>query len=230
MPKILQKILSFCARGASAFGGKFQISKLTTPAGIERFLAFHAQKDDILSRILKPTIFKKDLAINFFGNFFRNNLQSEICNLQFEKCFMDADRRSWLVDESLLRTDKMTMANGLEERVPILDYRLVELANRIPTKWKLNIFSRNRGKKIWIEAMKEYLPQFILSEKKRGWFSPVSKWLRTDLKDFARQTLSELPEEIFNREECLKILDNHISKKEYNLNIIWGVSCMANMA
>lgn len=203
-------------------GKLIRISKLSIPAGVLRFLSFHAQKDEILSRVLNPNIFKKDTARNFFDKFFEEDFCARGASVSDgEKHFMDADRRSWLVDESLLRADKMTMANGLEQRVPILDYRLVELANKIPTKWKLG--GKERGKEIWIEAMKEYLPEFILKEKKRGWFSPMSKWLRGDLKDFARQTLNELPEDIFNRAECLNILENHINSSEYNLNIIWAL-------
>jgi asparagine synthase (glutamine-hydrolysing) len=218
LPLFLRRLIEI---GIKISNFKFQISKLNMPPTAERFLAFHEQKSEILARVLRPEVFKKDASRNFFGKFFKENLKSEIVNRQFEKCFMDADRRSWLVDESLLRTDKMTMAQGLEERVPILDYRLVELANKIPTKWKLN--GKERGKKIWIEAMKEYLPEFILNEKKRGWFSPMAKWLRGDLKDFAYATLNELPENIFNRAECLKILENHINASEYNLNVIWAL-------
>jgi len=55
----------------------------------------------------------------------------------FEKYFMLVDLQAWLTNESLMRTDKMTMAFGLEERVPLLDHRLVELAVKIPSKYKL---------------------------------------------------------------------------------------------
>jgi asparagine synthase (glutamine-hydrolysing) len=218
LPKTIQRIFNFKFSILNKILN-FKFSKLSILAGVERFLAFHEQKDEILSRVLKADVFKKEAAEEFFKDFVKTGKD-------FEKHFMDADRRSWLVDESLLRTDKMTMANGLEERVPILDYRLVELANKIPTKWKLG--GKERGKVIWIEAMKEYLPEFILSEKKRGWFSPMAKWLRTDLKDFVFATLNELPEDIFNRGECLKILEDHINMREfnskkYNLNIIWAL-------
>ena len=54
-----------------------------------------------------------------------------------ENYFMLVDLKTWLVDESLMRTDKMTMALGLEQRVPILDHQLAELAMKIPSKYKI---------------------------------------------------------------------------------------------
>ncbi len=73
--------------------------------------------------------------------------------------------------------------------------------------------------------MKQYLPEYILKEPKRGWFSPVAKWLRTDLKDFAYDVLSEdycpATNDYFNFPEIKTILDDHISKKKYNLLCIW---------
>ncbi len=138
---------------------------------------------------------------------------------------MYLDLLTWLPDESLIRSDKMTMAFGLEERVPILDHRLVEFAFRIPTKYKV------RGKKdnkwIFREAMKEYLPSHLLGKEKRGWFSPAAKWLRKGLKDFAYEVLSpnynHQTQEYFNFPEIKKILDDHISGKRYNLDMIWSL-------
>ena len=75
--------------------------------------------------------------------------------------------------------------------------------------------------------MKEYLPPHLLNKEKRGWFSPAAKWLRKGLKDYACEVLSPdyAPEtqEYFNFQEVRKILDDHISRKEYNLDIIWSL-------
>jgi len=150
-------------------------------------------------------------------------------NLDFEKTFMNIDRQSWLVDESLSRTDKMTMAFGLEERVPILDYRLVELANKILTAWKFKIWNQTpsnfQGKIIWREAIRDYLPEHILNEKKRGWFTPMAKWLRADLRDYASEILSpsNLNSEYFNTVGVQKVWQDHLSGARYNLNVIWAI-------
>ena len=138
---------------------------------------------------------------------------------------MYLDFSTWLPDESLTRSDKMTMAFGLEERVPILDHRLVEFAFRIPTKYKVR--GKKNNKWIFQEAMKEYLPPHLLKKGKKGWITPAAKWLRTGLKDFAYEVLSANycsgTQEYFDFGQVKKILDEHISKKEYNLGIIWSL-------
>ncbi len=115
--------------------------KLNIPAGSERYLMFMSQKDNILKEILNPDYFNKDITKNFYQEkYFRSFNKKD-----FEKHFMLTDIDTWLVNDSLARTDKMTMAFGLEERVPILDHRLVELSAKIPTHFKL----RGEGKYIF---------------------------------------------------------------------------------
>ncbi len=192
-------------------------SKLSLPAGIERYLLFMSQKDDILGEVLNTDYWQKDLTKNFYQEKYFQSYPKD----DFEKYFMLVDLSTWLVDESLMRTDKMTMAFGLEERVPILDYRLAELSAKIPTKYKVG----KEGKYIFRKAMGDYLPDYVLSAQKRGWFSPTAKWLRTDLKDFAYDVLSENycqeTKDYFNFKNIRKILDNHINKEKYNLTCLW---------
>ncbi len=191
--------------------------KLNTLPGAERYLLFMSQKDNILEEILNQDYFKKDLTRNFYQEKYFQGCPKK----DFEKYFMLTDINTWMVDKSLMRTDKMTMAFGLEERVPILDHHLIELSARIPSKYKI----KGEGKAIFKKAMEEYLPDYVLGAPKRGWFSPVAKWLRTDLKDFAYDVLSEdyspKTNQYFNFPEIRKILDDHISKKRYNLNCLW---------
>ncbi|MAF42774.1 MAG: asparagine synthase (glutamine-hydrolyzing) [Parcubacteria group bacterium] len=201
------------------FSKKDLASKLNTPSGVSRYLLFMGEKSRILSQVLK-----KDFLEELTGDFLRK-LYPEDKFKDKTKYLMYLDLLTWLPDESLIRSDKMTMAFGLEERVPILDHRLVEFAFRIPTKYKV------RGKKdnkwIFREAMKEYLPSHLLGKEKRGWFSPAAKWLRKGLKDFAYEVLSpnynHQTQEYFNFPEIKKILDDHISGKRYNLDMIWSL-------
>lgn len=201
-------------------------SKLNLPVNEQRIAAFLCQKPGLLAKVISGQVLNQGAAIEYLQQKYFN-----LCNpvRDFEKQFMNLDRQSWLVDESLMRTDKMTMAFGLEERVPILDYRLVELANRLPTRWKISLL-RNRpknfqGKLIWREAIKNYLPPHILNQKKRGWFTPMAKWLRGGLRQPVEEILFDHSAEdsFFNLTELEKVWQNHLSGKEYNLNIIWAV-------
>lgn len=177
------------------------------------------QKSKILSRVFKQET-REDLTEEFLKEQYPENKFKD-----HEKYLMYLDLLTWLPDESLIRSDKMTMAFGLEERVPILDHRLIEFAFKIPTKYKIR--GKKNSKWIFREAMKKYLPLHILNKEKRGWFSPGAKWLRMGLKDLAYEVLSSgycsETQQYFNFQEIKKILDDHISGKEYNLDIIWSV-------
>lgn len=197
-----------------AFGKKDLSKKLNMPKGVGRYLLFMSEHDEILRRVSGQNAFVSDIENYFPKNTFKD----------FGKYLMYLDLTTWLAEESLMRSDKMTMAHGLEERVPILDHRLVEFAFRIPTKWKVR--DRNRSKWIFRLAMRRYLPPSVLREDKRGWFPPASMWLRGAMKDFAYEVLSPRytdTKEFLNFPAIYAILARHVSGCEYNMPIIWSL-------
>ena len=193
--------------------------KMNLLPNAKRYLSFMAQKENDVGQILKKEINDVGITEKFYQeNFFAEKMPD------FEKQFMWADARSWLPDESLIRSDKMSMAFGLEQRVPILDHRLVELALKIPTKWKIE---GKNTKAILKVAMKDYIPEYIINQPKRGWTSPASAWLRNELKQIAYETLSPNynPEmkRIFNFDKIKIMLDEHIEGRVYNMNLLWAI-------
>jgi asparagine synthase (glutamine-hydrolysing) len=204
--------------------------KLETEPGVERYMSFFAQKENVISSFLKSQNNEGVLP-----EFLSNRYFKEVAAKDFTRQFMQTDIKSWIPDESLMRSDKMSMASGLEQRVPFLDHRLVELADRIPVKYKLgskgllfgSVGKHYEGKQILREAMAEYLPDFVLNQPKWGWFSPASKWLRGLFKPFMQEVLSKFynsgTSELFDFNALQKILENHNSKKAYALNTLWSV-------
>lgn len=209
LPFVLEKVLRKEGLG----------EKLRVPAGVSRYLLFMGQKLNLLSEVLTQEVRQGDTECFLREHYPENKFKDKT------KYLMSLDLFCWLSDESLLRSDKMTMAWGLEQRVPILDERLVEFAFRIPTKYKIR--GRKSWKRIFKEAMKDYLPDYLLRQPKMGWFSPASKWLRSDLKDLAFEVLSPdyvyETKELFNFPQIKKILEDHISGRKYNLDIIWSL-------
>ncbi|MGE4323014.1 MAG: XrtA/PEP-CTERM system amidotransferase [Sphingobium sp.] len=86
-----------------------------------------------------------------------------------------ADIRHWLPGDILTKTDRMSMAVGLEAREPLLDHRLVEFAARLPVSLRIR---GNSGKYLLKKAMEPYLPQDILYRPKMGFVTPISAWFR----------------------------------------------------
>lgn len=135
------------------------------------------------------------------------------------------ETKIWLPDDPLLKADKMLMANSMEGRVPILDYRLVEVAFSIP--WQLR--AKNGVEKyILRKAFSDILPQDIFARKKRAFEIPIKKWLREELKPLVNETLSKKEIEVanfFKWIEVEKILNAYYSGKRDFAYEIWALLC-----
>jgi asparagine synthase (glutamine-hydrolysing) len=97
-----------------------------------------------------------------------------------------ADTKVWLPEDLLLKADKMTMATGVELRVPFLDHKLVEYLSVLPDDVKIR---GDQGKWILRQAMGTVLPPSILHRTKKGFPMPAQAWFRLELRDFVRDTL-----------------------------------------
>lgn len=93
-----------------------------------------------------------------------------------------ADLKIWLPGDILTKSDRMSMAVGLEAREPLLDHRLVEFAARLPVGQRIH---GNSGKYLMKRAMEAYLPHDILYRDKMGFVTPISDWFRGPLADEA---------------------------------------------
>lgn len=211
------------AAALSGMGGKWgRLARLVAqPMGVDRHLSFLLQKEETIARIRRG---------------YNSQVSNEALRETFDPLFampwndgvnqsMAADLPTWLADESLMRSDKMTMAHGLEERVPLLDLEMITLSTRIPSRWKIG--SKTQGKRILIDAWKDALPPHILAQEKRAFMSPAAKWIRGDLHEmvcasFARGSRSSLGEFI-DFDAAKALLDGHVEKKQYQLHLVWAL-------
>ena len=98
------------------------------------------------------------------------------------------DCRHFLPDHNLNYFDKMSMAAGVEVRVPLLDPDLVSLAARLPTVHK---YHGGAGKRAFKAAMAPLLPREVLHRPKSGFGTPVRHWLHNELRPLVDDTLSD---------------------------------------
>ena len=140
---------------------------------------------------------------------------------------INAEINSWLVDDYLMRADKMSMSHGIENRVPFLDERLIELSKNLKSSWKYPLKNKLRGKQILIDSMKSSIPDFLLNNAKKGWVSPISKWLREDLQEMAHEIINENyvsgTDEFINFKEVKNILREHLDGRGYGVQSLWSV-------
>jgi asparagine synthase (glutamine-hydrolysing) len=163
LPTVLKKYLN-------RYG---KISELNVEPGAEMAIKFFYQKNSPHDLILK----EESGSLQYIKKYFNDNLSDRKYFRTFTEQYMNLDSKTWLVYESHLRGDKMTMAHGLEARLPFTDKVLIEMASKIKLKYKVGLFD---SKIILKEAFKKELPDFLLKEKKRGWLSPGKKWFRSD--------------------------------------------------
>jgi asparagine synthase (glutamine-hydrolysing) len=97
------------------------------------------------------------------------------------------DQRFFLTDHNLNYTDKMSMAEGVEARVPFLDLDLVKFSSRIPVHFKQR---GSQGKWVLKKAMESYLPKKIIYRPKSGFGVPLRRWMRFELRDLLMDVLS----------------------------------------
>ena len=132
-----------------------------------------------------------------------------------------ADLMIWLPGDILTKTDRMSMAVGLEAREPLLDYRLIEFAASLPASMRVK---RGTGKAIMKHAMERYLPHDILYRPKMGFVTPVSQWFRGALVEQARgfATSSTLARSgWFDMAEIERIVAAHQSGRRAHGRLIW---------
>jgi asparagine synthase (glutamine-hydrolysing) len=93
---------------------------------------------------------------------------------------------TYLLDDLLVKADRMSMAHGLEVRSPFLDKDLLELALRLPPSTKARGLSLKRVLKA---AVADLLPEELLHRRKQGFGVPLDRWFREDLGDYVRATV-----------------------------------------
>lgn len=133
------------------------------------------------------------------------------------------DFQMQLPDEFLHMTDRFSMHFSLEARTPFLDKEFVELVYSIPAKVRT---SKKNLKRLFIDAMEDYLPGDIINAPKKGFVLPYHRWLTGDLKDLVYDYTSKsfLKEQgIFTGDIQKVLIKPFYSGRSYLYPLIWTV-------
>lgn len=142
--------------------------------------------------------------------------------------------------------DKLSMAHGLETRVPFMDNDLVDFAMQCPVNLKLNNLAEvlrinenepsdkksdyfrktNDGKQILRDMMGRYIPLEVTKAEKQGFSSPDASWFKGESIEFVRRTLFNKNAriyEVLDRQAVTSLVDQHLSGVENRRLLIWSL-------
>lgn len=130
--------------------------------------------------------------------------------------FMEVDRHLWLVDESLKLADAVTMASGLECRVPFLDPRVIAWSHATPTHWHVGM---KRTKALLKDTYRTILPEHLFTLEKASFYPPLAKWIRRECAPLVEEALAgKRINEFFDTGKLRTMFAEHKAKTRYNLH------------
>ena len=136
------------------------------------------------------------------------------------------DIKTYMVDDILVKVDRMSMATSLEARVPFLDHRVVEFAATIPSQLKLAGLSHQKTKYILKKSMERLLPHNILYRGKEGFSIPIKNWLKTDLNPMMMDVLSTdtlKRQGFFEPKQVQRLIQEHMTNRENHSHRLWAL-------
>ena len=204
-------------------------------------------KSDELAVFLSPVYDEiKDYSVEaVFRNVFDNVQKRDLSPQQSVNYSLYLEAKTFL-HGLLVVEDKLSMAHGLETRVPFLDNDLVDFAMRVPVSLKLSkfhemgtlneneygiktekYFNRNRdGKIILRNVMERYIPKEISRGAKQGFSAPDASWFRGESIDYVKSIISDpnaLIYDYVDKKSVDKIFQRHMSGEENKRLLIWSI-------
>ena len=135
----------------------------------------------------------------------------------------DLNIKLWLENDSNVKVDRASMAYSVEVRSPFLDYRIIEFARTLPLSYR---YVPGRKKRILRDILKEYIPEEVFDQPKRGFAVPIGQWIRKELKE---EFVSNLSDDFLNHVPNLnvakfkKMFQDHLQEKADYSSYIWRV-------
>ena len=160
-----------------------------------------------------------DSTVNFTDR--TKNIYSKTNGYSTAMKMQYCDFHTWLPSDILVKGDRLSMANALEVRVPFLDKKVYEVARTLCDSDKLH---NNTTKYILRDAFRDILNEETIVRPKLGYPVPVRVWLKNELYDWAREKIiNECAEEYINKQEALKLLEDHRKGVKDLYHQIWSI-------
>lgn len=218
-PQWIRRMVSWTADQLpySAYGKNF-LRMISRPSSLERYFDLNTTPYFLRSELLEDEWiqpFDEAFFQDKFGGFLLNASDDVSQALYFE-----ANVR--LTGDMLTKVDRMSMANSLEVRCPLLDHELAAVAMNIPNAWKLN--GGANGKQIFVEAIGDRLPPDLLKRPKQGFGLPLPAWFRGPLREMLTDHLTSrrfIDRGIVSPGFLQQFLNEHQTGRRDNSHYLW---------
>lgn len=212
---ILAKIpLRFCQRGKSL------LSSLSVDPAMGFYITNAQIEDRQWEQLAKPD-FKQRLGSYHPAHITLDAYQAANGEDHLAK-ILYTDMKTYLTGGILVKVDRMSMANSLEVRAPILDKEVVEFAATVPSALK---YHQGEKKYLLKETFKPLLPDDILYRKKMGFSVPLANWLRGEIKNIAERYIIHQAAGLnryFEEQQIRKLWDEHQQGRDHSA-ILWSM-------
>jgi len=223
IPSFVSKVLNCLLSGIGANNAVLRrTQKLLAGASLNRLDRHHRYFSWLAPEEVKSLFVNKDLELYDFFGYFKEIEKTLNASDDLNK-MLYREMKTFLVDHNLNYTDKMSMATGVEARVPFLDKELVEFASRLPVELKMK---GKETKYLLKKVMERYLPFDVIYRPKAGFGAPVRKWITQDLCEKLERELSEQnirERGIFDYDEIKELIEKNKRNKIDASYSIWAL-------
>lgn len=201
----------------SAFGKNY-LKMLSRKTPIERYFDLNYAPFYMRDALLKDN-WRLPGDNAYIWQTFGDNIAGDDSDILTRVAYFEAT--TLLTSDMLVKVDRMSMANSLEVRCPLLDHKLAELAMSIPHSWKMG---KGRGKQILLKAIGDRLPSKLLTLPKKGFGVPLAQWFRGSLHSFLWDHLTSrsfLERDIVSEPFVRDLLAEHQAERRNNYHWLW---------
>jgi len=200
--------------------GKNYLRMMGSDSALDRYFESNYAPYFLTQRLLKPEwqtpAGAAHLAASLSDSFLPGDVDALTQAIHFEAT-------ANLTGDMLVKVDRMSMANSLEVRCPLLDQEVAELAFSIPNSLKMR---DHRGKYILLKALGDRLPPELLDRPKMGFGVPLASWFRGPLREMLRSHLTSsrfIDRGIVSPSFVNSLLDEHQSGRRDNHATLWSL-------
>ena len=215
---VLQPVSRKLPHGAPGKNYLYNVSLNTVDRYIDSVSQFNSQR--------KEYLYSKDFKASLGGAFgagerqFRAFAESISTGNSIDN-LLYLDSKTYLPGDILTKVDRMSMANSLEARAPLLDHKLIEFVVNIPPALKMK---GSETKYILKKAMEGIVPSEILYREKQGFGVPIGEWINSHLRERIRADLSDnrtLERGYFEKSYVQTLLDEHSKGRRDHSHQLW---------